>query len=335
MNTAVEKVVAFPGGPATGSGWAPTQDELRERVRAIIDAEGLSQNQVAKEAGLKPATFSQWLSDSYPGNNEKIALAVSNWIARRAAGQELAAVMPVVPVWIDMPTARRIYGALNYAQLAGDIATVYGGAGLCKTTTIKRYREKQPNVWVVTATPATASVGVLLEEMALSMGLRDFALHPAKLQRAIVRQVADTGGLIIVDEAQHLTKNALEAARSIHDATGIGLALCGNASIYNRLYGGGNNGFAQLFSRVGKRVALSKPTAGDVVALAGAFGVSGKAELAVLEDVGRRPGALRMVTKTLRLAAVLAAGQPIARTHIEASWRDLQGDVLGGENGDA
>lgn len=311
-------------------------DEVRERVRSVLEAEGISQSAVAKEAGISAATLSQFLKGDYAGDNNKVGGELIKWLNRREQSDELAAVMPQAPDWIDTPTAKRIQDALHYAQLAGDIAVIYGGAGLSKTTTIRRYRGTSPNVWVVTATPATASVGVLLEEIAIAMGLRDFPLHPAKLQRAIIRQISDTRGLLIIDEAQHLTKQALEAARSIHDATGVGLALSGNAAVYNRLYGGGNNGFAQLFSRVGKRVALIRPVAGDVHRIAGAFGVGGKDERLALEEIGRKPGALRMVVKVLRLAAVTAGGgENIRIAHINGAWRELQGEPIGMEAGNA
>lgn len=311
-------------------------DEVRERVRAVAEAEGLSQNAVAKEAGVSAATLSQFLAGSYAGDNNKVAGELTKWLNRREQSAEMAAVMPQAPDWIDTPTARKIYDALHYAQVAGDIACIYGGAGLSKTTTIRRYRTQAPNVWVVIATPATASGSVLLEEIAIAMGLRDFPLHPAKLQRAIVRQISDTRGLLIIDEAQHLTKQALEAARSIHDATGVGLALSGNAAVYNRLYGGGNNGFAQLFSRVGKRVALIRPVAGDVHRIAAAFSVTGKDERLALEEIGKKPGALRMVVKVLRLAAVTAGGGSAIRlAHINGAWRELQGEAIGMEAPDA
>ncbi|WP_119304994.1 AAA family ATPase [Dongia deserti] len=304
------------------------QAELRERVRALMTKEEISQAQLAREVGLSTSVISQWLSDSYRGDSNKVAGALVKWLKSRDENARINAVLPSAPSWVEAPTAKRIYDALAYAQHVGDIAVIYGGAGLSKTTTIRRYREKNVNVWVVTATPATAGVALVLEEIAIALGFRDYPLHPAKLQRAILRHIQDTGGLLVIDEAQHLTKQALEAARSLHDATGIGLVLSGNAAVFNNLYRGGNNGFAQLFSRVGKRLALVRPVAGDVHAMAGAFKIKGTAELRELEAISRRPGALRMVVKVLRLAAVLAGGAAVTVQHIKAAWEELQGEAI-------
>jgi DNA transposition AAA+ family ATPase len=323
--------------PSQGQAPAPTGkivsissvsvEDVRGRVQDLMRVQDISQSTVAKETSLSSSVISQFLNATYQGNNDAVATKLTAWLNSRSARDEIEAVMPKAPDWIEAPTAKRIYAALEYAQMAGDIACIYGGAGLSKSTTIRRYKSRNNNVWVVTATPATASTAVVLSEIAEALGLRDYPLHPARLQRAIIRQIAETNGLIVVDEAQHLTKQALEMVRSLHDASGVGLAMLGNASLYNALFKGGNNGFAQLFSRVGKRVALTKPTIGDVHAIAGGFGVKGGAERKLLETIAFRPGALRMVVKTLRLASVLAAGKGVTRDHIEAAFQDLQGEA--------
>lgn len=321
MNTAIAKVVSINSSAST--------DDVRRMVLDLMRVENISQSTVGKEAGLSSSVVSQWIGGTYQGNNDSVAAKLVKWINGRSARDQINAVMPKAPAWIEAPTAKRIYAALSYGQTAGDIVCIYGGAGLSKTTTIRRYRERNSNVWVVTATPPTAGAANLLQEIAMALNLRDFPLHPHKLLLAILQQVRDSGGMLIIDEAQHLTKQALETARSIHDAADgtIGLALAGNAAVYNTLFKNGDNGFAQIFSRIGKRVALARPMAGDVHALAAAFGVSGTQERRALEAIAQKPGALRMMVKTLRLAAVFAAGAPISREHIDLAYRDMQGEA--------
>ena len=77
--------------------------------------------------------------------------------------------------------------------------------------------------------------------------------------RMIVQRLQGTKGLLIIDEAQHLSLLALESLRSIHDATACGLVLMGNESVYANLSGRRSAEFAQLFSRVGMVLKLENP----------------------------------------------------------------------------
>ncbi len=235
-----------------------------------------------------------------------------------------------LPKFVETPTAKKIYALLKYTSALSDVGVIYGGAGIGKTRCLREYAETQPNVWFVTMSSVTASMAACLEEIALALGLKGFSGRASRLQREIVKRLDDVeGGVVIVDEAQHLFLGSLEAIRSIHDSTDIGLILSGNESVYSRLSAGGTRAaaFAQLFSRIGKRLYLSRSLPGDATALARSFGVNGERELKLCEEIAKAPGALRGVTKTLRLASVLARqdGGQVNLKNIEAAWRDLAG----------
>ncbi|MDH3997594.1 MAG: AAA family ATPase, partial [Desulfuromonadales bacterium] len=250
------------------------------------------------------------------------------WLKTRSQKADFSLTLPDAPDWLETPSAKRIINVLSYSQLAGDIAVVYGGAGLGKTSTLKAYAEQHPNAWIVTMTAAHCGVAAALEEIAETLGLRGFPGRAARLQRELVRRFKGTAGLLIIDEAQHLNVNALEAIRSIHDATGIGLALCGNESVYARLTGGSRAAtFAQLFSRLGKRLRLTRPTKADVLMIVQGFGVTDSQQTQALLEISRKPGGLRGVVKTLRLASMFAAGdeRPLCLDDIRAAWQDLGG----------
>jgi DNA transposition AAA+ family ATPase len=216
-----------------------------------------------------------------------------------------------------------------FAQAAGDLGCIYGGAGLGKTVSLHAYADANPNCWIVTMSPAHGGVSSALEEIAETIGLRGIPGRAARLQRELINRFRNTGGLLVIDEAQHLNMRSLEAIRAIHDATGIGLVLCGNEAVFGKLTGGSREAvFAQLFSRLGKRLRLTRPSVGDVEALADYFGVKGSNERRLLTEIAGRPGALRGVVKVLRLASVFAAGkeQTLRLDHLRAAWRDLGGE---------
>jgi len=303
--------------------------ELRGKIQALLAGGDYTQKQIAKFCQYSTGVISSWLKGAYTGDNSAVEEKLLKWLSSRERNAKTAAAMPAAPAWIDTPTGRRIHAVLMFAQAAGDLGCIYGGAGLGKTTALHAYAAASPNVWVSTMSPAHGGVSSALEEIAETIGLRGIPGRAARLQRELVNRLSNTGGLLIVDEAQHLNMRSLEAIRAIHDATGVGLVLCGNEAVFARLTGGSREAtFAQLFSRLGKRLRLTKAAPGDVDAMADAFGVMGTAERRFLAGIASKPGALRGVVKTLRLASVFAAGKGEALTveHLNAAWHDLAGE---------
>ena len=154
---------------------------------------------------------------------------------------------------------------------------------------------------------------------------------PAKITRAVCDRVRGTGGLIIIDEAQHLSPEAHDMVRSIHDDADIGVALLGNEAIHTRLEGDGKRErFAQLTSRVGVRISKPRALKRDIDALLTAWNVEGQAERALLHVIARKPGALRLMSKVLKLAHMMAGadGVAVSAPLIRAAFSRVSTDVL-------
>lgn len=302
--------------------------DLRLELRTLIDSDrNYNQARIAREVGISATTLSQWLSGTYAGDNAAVEAKIARWFDKLQATRGTAGVMPATPDYIETPSTLRILAALRYAQVAGDIAVIYGGAGMSKSTSIRQFARLAPNVWHATMTPASAGVVTSLEEIAEAVAVSGAVGGAARLHRAICRRIADTGGLLVIDEAQHLSVAALDQIRSIHDATGIGIALVGNEAVYARMTGGNRAAYLdRLFSRIGKKVRLIRPTSEDVKALADSWGVDRDCRH-VLLDIASKPGALRGVSKTLRLAAMHAAAESraICCTDVKTAWRELGG----------
>lgn len=299
-------------------------DAIRDRVRQIMAADGLNQADVARASGIKYGTFTGWLGGSYQGRNDKIASDVQIWLDSREDQKRVRAVVPEKPEFLPTQTATAILDTLRFAHIIPDIAVVAGGAGLGKTYAVSEYARVNPNVWIATMQPSTSGVYPMLIEIAESMGVTERVL--VKLSRAIGRRAQGAGGLIVIDDAQHLSSQALDQLRSLHDLYGVGVGLVGNETVYARLEGEGRKAqFAQLFSRIGVRLTQARPRSSDVGALIEAWGVSDAAEVRFLKAVAAKPGALRGVTKVMQLASMLAAGaaEPRDIGHIKAAWNRL------------
>jgi DNA transposition AAA+ family ATPase len=300
---------------------AEDMDEIREAVRQVMTGEGLNQSDVARESGVAYGTFTNWLSDKYAGNNDKIASEIQVWLLSREENKRAALTIPQAPTFVNTPSTAAFIETLRFAQIMPEITVISGAAGIGKTTAAHRYQADNPNVWHATMDPTTAKVNGMLLELCDVMNVLENA--PAKLARAIGRKVSGTGGLIIVDEAQFLDVRSLDQLRSIYDRHGIGIALMGNEDVYSRLTGEGKKStFAQLFSRIGMRITQAKPKARDMCALIEAWGVTDKEEIRLLKSIASKPGALRSMTKVLQLASMLANGEGEPRTaaHIKAAY---------------
>lgn len=304
-------------------------DDLRRRVRAVMAADGLSQQAAGKEIGRSGPALNQWLAGKYKGANDGFDADVVRWLDARERRLQTALQIPAAPAWFDSPTSRDILVTLAMAQADGDIVTVTGTPGVGKTESCKRYRDGNPNVWLATMAPHCSSVVIALQDVADAVGIKNMTQTGARaLYRAIQQRVSDTGGLLIVDEAQHLGVKCFDEIRSIHDSTGIGIAFVGNETVSGRMAGGGRAGdHAQVYSRVGGRRFIPRPVKGDVRAQADAWGIDCTGCIAFLEELAAKPGALRSVNKTIRRAAYHAGGVGnVTVDHLKDAWRNLGGD---------
>ena len=149
--------------------------------------------------------------------------------------------------------------------------------------------------------------------------MTDAAAEPNPLERT--RKALKDGGLTQALAATEIgiSDSALEGLRSLNDATGTGLALVGSDLLYERLTGGLRVAeFAQLFSRIGKRVRLPAATSEDADALLAAWGVEGKAERELARGIANKPGGLRRLSHTLGLASVFAGDKAVSAEHLRA-----------------
>ena len=310
---------------APGKGAADAR--LRAAVRKAMADGGLSQARSALEIGISDSALSTWLAEKYRGDSAAVAAKARAWlkaVRRRAA---LEARLPDAPAWIETESALRVGAVLGYAQMAGDMALVHGGAGTGKTVAARRFAEGRATVWYLEATSGARSLTSCLERVARATGARSESRRAAGLEDAIAGRLRGTRGLLVIDEAQHLALPALEALRGLHDACGVGLALVGGERLHDRLADQRRaTERAQLVSRIGRRLRLPAPTGGDVDALLAGWGLDAEALRRQAMEIARRPGGLRNLTKRLRMAALFAGGAgKIGWAHLSAAGTELGG----------
>lgn len=300
---------------------------LRKRIANLL-AQGRSQNELSKLIGISSSALSQWMAGKYKGNNRDLEAKVKKWLDSQAAGKHYrhTHVLLEDPAYQQTPTGKRVWDALEMSQMLKCLVLVYGAAGSGKTVTCEKYREERPNVWMFTPTKATSSVGALLMLMCDKLAISSPGSNNYSRQRAILRKLKGSDGLVVIDEAQQLHQGALDFLRQLQDEAKIGMVWCGNEPLYTQMTGGRRApAFAQIFSRIAHKIHIERTLAGDVDPVAAVMGVTDRPALRYLRQVGVLPGGLRGVVKTVQLASMAAAGSggELDREMIARAWRKL------------
>ena len=293
-------------------GWQdrPLEDVIQQ-VKMVMQTEGVPQAQVARDADVKSSTLSQVLNGRYRGQTDPVRRNLAAYLDDRETRAEFRADQLQSPSWFRSPTAEAVMARLQLAHYRQRMAMVVGIPGAGKTVTAKRYAEQnRHNVWYVSLNVFCGKELAVLTEIAHAVGVHDVPKgnHAEKIFKKVVERVAGTKGLIVIDEAHHADRKALDGIRAIYDAAGIGIALLANEELYARIHSGFGKGkpFAQFTSRVGIKHSVDRVTEGDVRAQAQAWGIEGRELIQVLQQIARKPGAMRAIDETLAQATLLA-----------------------------
>lgn len=320
----------FPGAQKWPSNSMPTREEVEKFVESRVAVHAAkrkpgddlyralylahveeflrnhTQKQLAQEVGTSPSAISQWIHDDYRGNLDVLHFKLKGWIERKK--YSVFVDRPDSEIWVETPTSKQIFDAITYSRSNHTIALIYGGAGVGKTTAIYEYQDSYPDVWVWTASPAQAAMLEALRQVRGAMCQYTTGYQRQHIVRDILECMNQKKGVLVVDEAQHLGLEVLEQLRSLFDASRSSLVFCGNQKIVARMGGGGKAEFAQLTSRVGRRVRLDMPKPEDVAAILQAWEIEGAKELEFARQVASLHGGLRVLGNVLREAALLVDG---------------------------
>lgn len=292
------------------------------RANAVIDEEGLTLDEAAREIGVSPTMLSQLRSGTYPSRPDRGIRQIEAWL--RLRGEAARHGQPRRSAHAELSVSTEIETLFMHAQGASDCVLVYGAAGSGKTYSARRYVARQSQAWLATMSPAVRSPLALLRRVADAVGVElRSARSAAALEDGLVHHLRNRRALLIIDEAHHLSQALLDEIRCVHDRGGCGLAYVGNEPLWPRLAGGERA--AQLVSRIGPyRLRLGRPGAGDAEALATTMlGRPLQApERKLVCTVAARAGGLRGIVQTVHAAHAYALGrgaEGIAREDLAAA----------------
>lgn len=222
-------------------------EKARSRLIEYINSTGQSQAAISKRIGLSPATISQFLSDSYSGDNEEISMMVNSFLYL----QEMRKSYTKAPDFTDsLKNTRKIINTLDYVYANRCTGVVSGVSGCGKTTALKNYQRIMNGVIYIQADATKWSPCSILKLISKSMG------EPCKGSSSdildnLVDKLTGTDKLIIIDEAQHLKAKAFDTLRVLNDRAEVGVIYAGTPDIIQRMtIGRAKEEFDQVYSRI-------------------------------------------------------------------------------------
>ena len=223
-------------------------DKARKALHEFIELTGKTQRQISKEIGLSTATISQFLNAVYTGDNEDVARTINLYLA---VGKQRLNSVQACNFYEELYNTQEVLFAVSYAHRKGDIVLVCGDAGAGKTTALMHYCENNVNVIFVTANSCAKSASAILNLISNAMGGRQLTGRRDEMIQRLIHSLEGSNRLIIIDEADHLTLDALQAVRAINDEAHVGIVLSGNEKIYYQMkYGSKSPKFQQLRTRI-------------------------------------------------------------------------------------
>lgn len=236
-----------------------TEQQAIEAIIAYRNTTGKKQAEIAKELDISESKLSQFLAGSYKAPHTVIP-AVEALMKQ----QENKALAPKAPGYAETSVSKRVMDAIEYCHLMGKPGVIFGDAGIGKTMAIEKYCQENPMAISITISPVFATISGVNDLLADKMGIQE--KNSRRFFMEAVRRLKGSGRVIIIDEAQHLTKKTIEHIRSLSDQAEIGVCYVGNEEVYRRLNGTGKADFAQIFNRntVNEQVLLSSIKKDDI-----------------------------------------------------------------------
>lgn len=307
------------------------RDELVIQVNEVLAERGWSKAEGVRRSGIGHGTFTQWLNGNYSGRIDNVNASVATWLGNLDQVDEVNASVPVGPGYVELGVAVQIERVISIAQIMGTFCMVTAEAGCGKTTAAAEYVRTHANSYMVTMSPDTRAIHTMMSEIADTIGVEEKSSN--RLRRAVAKRLQRTGDgtVLLIDEAQNLSDDAINQLRYFSDTPSCrcGIVVLGNSATSER-FGQWAKGekYSQLNSRVFRRLRIERPTEADLAALIDAWGITEPSQVQYLMGVGMKPGAMRQIDMTVKLGRMLAqsSGHELTLADLRAAWanRDVE-----------
>ena len=299
-------------------------NETITRLLEFMEKSGKTQIQISRETGLSGAVISQFISGTYEGDNDKIADSLEKYLVIATERLESADNTVFYP---DLRNTKTSLFAVKYAHKNCDVVLLSGDAGAGKTTALRYYTQNNTGVIFITASTCISSPTAILKEIASAIGKKATG-NKSQIEKTLISALSNSNRLIIIDEADQLTFNAIQAVRNLNDKANVGILLSGNNRIYNQMVMGARcTEFDQVRTRIFMRPKFSNTY--TVYEMQNIFPNVEPKGIGVLLKLAERDS-LRMAVKLFNAVIELGvnAGNIIKASELKLVQEQFLGEIL-------
>lgn len=228
------------------------------------------------------------------------------------------------------PTAGAILSTLKTCLTLRKMGCIVGGPGVGKSTTIAEFSRDNRDVTVCRMVKAAGRLQPGLVRIVTAIGgYAATQMGSADLYAEILRRWGGpymSSTLLVIDEAQHMEDELLEAVRDLFDEGRGGIALVGSTELTERWESKSaakRRKWAQLTSRLTVRFDIPASLPEDIAALCDHHDIVGKRSRDMLARAAAGDGGLRNVAIRIDIARKMAGNTAIGPNHLEEAERVL------------
>ncbi|NMW18067.1 MAG: AAA family ATPase [Chlorobiaceae bacterium] len=229
--TTQTEVQTLPGAEAVQQ---MTADEVRRLVEAV-SSNGVTRKFIAEEAGYSGAALSSWMAGRYTKTGEdktfEVALrsALERILQKRFfSGNKSARKFRRVATSVS----EAVFLAAKTCQNQGLMGLLTGVGGRGKTTAAEMYAASNTNVIYVRTSPFMTRKQ-LMTAISVPCDVQEKSAYEMLVK--ICEKLQQAKSLVIIDEAENLSLDLLDAVRQINDWAGAGLLFIGQENFYTML----------------------------------------------------------------------------------------------------
>lgn len=236
---------------------------LQEKFRGFLAREGLKQAYVARSLGVSSSQISQWLSCKYKGDVTALEANIKSFMENYSIKSSQMTEQDDI---CDLDNYTAAMFVAEEAIVNQEMVALYGIPGSGKSVVAKAFAKAHPESTFIEVVPGI-NVLTLLKLIAGKLGIGGVK-STDELIFAIATEFTRRDGVLVIDEAEHLTTKGLEVLRRIYDFSRVPVVLIGTYGLLKNLKG--NNGeLLQLYSRIQGRWEFKEPSESDMEKLFG------------------------------------------------------------------